>query len=251
MILGKKVVVVMPAYRAAATLERTWAELPHEIVDAVVVVDDGSDDETAAIARRLGARTLRHDANRGYGANQKSCYAAALALGADIVVMVHPDYQYSPRLCGAMAWMIASDEYDLVLGSRILGEGALRGGMPLWRYVANRALTLVENLLLGVKLSEFHTGYRSYARRVLEALPLDRDSDDFLFDNQVLAQAVHFGFRIGEISCPARYRPDSSSIGFLAACRYGCGVLGTALAFRLQRLGAARFRIFPPPDPPG
>ena len=244
MIAGRRVVVVMPAYNAAATLVRTYEELPHEIVDEVIVVDDASQDETAAIARKLGARTVLHDRNLGYGGNQKTCYRTALALGADVVVMVHPDYQYSPRLCGAMAWMIASGEYDLVLGSRILGKGALAGGMPWWRYVANRALTLIENLLLGMKLSEFHTGYRSYSREVLEALPLGENSDDFLFDNQLLAQAVHFGFRIGEVSCPTRYRADSSSISFLRSCKYGFGVLATAAAFRLQALGWGRFRVF-------
>lgn len=246
MIEGHRVVVVMPAYNAAATLVQTYEALPHEIVDEVIVVDDHSRDETVEVAHRLGARTLRHDRNLGYGGNQKTCYRAALEAGADIVVMVHPDYQYSPRLCGAMAWMIASGEYDMVLGSRILGKGALAGGMPWWRYVANRGLTLVENLLLGMKLSEFHTGYRSYSRQVLETLPLGENSDDFVFDNQILAQAVHFGFRIGEISCPTRYRADSSSINFLRSCRYGLGVLATAAAFRFQALGLGRFRIFSP-----
>lgn len=245
MIQGRKLVVVMPAYNAASTLARTHGDLPHEIVDEVVVVDDHSQDETVERARALGARTLRHDRNRGYGANQKTCYRTALGLGADIVVMVHPDYQYSPRLVGAMAWMIASEEYDLVLASRILGAGAREGGMPWWRFVANRFLTAIENLLLGMKLSEYHTGFRAYSRRVLERLPLEVASDDFVFDNQVIAQAVHFGFRIGEISCPTRYRADSSSISFGPSVRYGFGVLAVALAYRLQRWGLARFEIFP------
>jgi len=248
-IQGHKVVVVMPAYNAATTLVKTHGELPHEVVDATVVVDDHSSDDTERLARELGAVTLRHEANLGYGANQKTCYRAALDLGADIVVMVHPDYQYSPRLVGAMAWMISSGEYDLVLASRILGRGARDGGMPWWRYVANRFLTAVENVLLGMKLSEYHTGFRSYSREVLESLPLDANSDDFVFDNQVIAQAVHLGFRIGEISCPTRYATDSSSISFWRSVRYGLGVLGVGLAFRRQRIGLGRSRLFPSHDP--
>ena len=244
MIKGRKLVVVMPAYNAARTLEKTYADLPHQIVDEVIVVDDQSHDETVEIARRLGAHTIRHDRNLGYGGNQKTCYAAALELDADLVVMIHPDYQYSPRLCGAMAWMVASDEYDLVLASRILGRGARAGGMPLWRYAANRALTLIENLLLSMKLSEYHTGYRSFSRQGLETLPLGENSDDFVFDNQILAQAVRFGFRIGEVSCPTRYRGDSSSIDFRRSVKYGFGVLATALAYRLEALRLGRFRVF-------
>ena len=244
MIRGCKVIVVMPAYNASKTLQKTYDELPHEVVDEVIVVDDHSQDDTQEIAHRLSVHTIRHDRNLGYGGNQKTCYRAALSLGADIVVMVHPDYQYSPRLCGASAWMIASGEYDLVLASRILGRGALAGGMPWWRYVANRGLTAFENLLLGMKLSEFHTGYRSFSRRVLETLPLDENSDDFVFDNQILVQAIHFGFRIGEISCPTRYLADSSSINFVRSCKYGFGVLGTTLAYRLQAWGLWSYDIF-------
>jgi glycosyltransferase involved in cell wall biosynthesis len=241
---GKRLVVVMPAYNAARTLARSYADLPHNVVDEVVVVDDASADETAEVARSLGLTLLVHDRNLGYGGNQKTCYSAALERGADIVVMVHPDYQYSPKLCGAMAWMVASGEYDMVLGSRILGNGALEGGMPVYKYVANRALTLVENLLLGAKLSEYHTGYRAYSRAVLEALPLGENSDDFLFDNQVIAQALRFGFRIGEVSCPTRYTPESSSINFRRSCQYGLGVLATSFAYRLDCMGVARPRIF-------
>lgn len=244
MIRGRKLIVVMPAYNASKTLEKTYAELPHEIVDEVIVVDDHSQDDTLEIAQRLGVHTIRHDRNLGYGGNQKTCYRTALSLDADIVVMVHPDYQYSPRLCGASAWMIASDEYDVVLASRILGRGALVGGMPWWRYVANRGLTAFENIVLGMKLSEYHTGYRSFSRKVLEALPLSENSDDFVFDNQMLVQAVYFGFRIGEISCPTRYIADSSSISFVRSCKYGFGVLGTALSYRLQRLGLRKDKIF-------
>lgn len=227
----------MPAYNAEQTLLRTYKELPHDIVDDVVIVDDASSDRTVDIAKDLMATVLRHEKNRGYGANQKTCYSRALSLGADIIVMVHPDYQYSPKLCGAMAWLVASGEYDLVLASRILGGGALKGGMPWWRYVANRGLTLAENLLMGLKLSEYHTGYRAYSKRVLETLPLDANSDDFVFDNQVLAQAAYFGFRIGEISCPTRYMEEASSINFRRSCVYGFGVLGTALRFRFAKLG--------------
>ncbi|MEM7585732.1 MAG: glycosyltransferase family 2 protein [Acidobacteriota bacterium] len=246
MIRGRKLVVAMPAYNASQTLEKTYAELPHEIVDEVIVVDDYSHDGTQEIAEKLGAITIRHDRNLGYGGNQKTCYRTALELGADIVVMVHPDYQYSPRLCGATAWMIASDEYDVVLASRILGRGALAGGMPLWRYVANRGLTAVENLLLSMKLSEYHTGYRSFSRQVLETLPLEENSNDFVFDNQILAQAIYFGFKIGEISCPTRYIAESSSISFARSCKYGLGVLATAISYRLQTLGLRSSKLFSP-----
>jgi glycosyltransferase involved in cell wall biosynthesis len=244
MIEGKRLVVVMPAYNAARTIEKTYRELPHTIIDEVIVVDDLSRDETVRVARDLGARVLAHDRNRGYGGNQKTCYREALARGADIVVMVHPDYQYSPRLCGAMAWMVASGEYDLVLGSRILGKGALEGGMPLWKYVANRFLTLLENWALGMKLSEYHTGYRAYARHVLEKIPFERNSEDFVFDNQLIAQAVHHGFRVGELSCPTRYAGDSSSINFRRSCIYGFGVLHTSARFRLNRMGVLRSPLF-------
>lgn len=244
MIDGKKIVVVMPAYNAEKTLRRTWEELPHDIVDEVVLVDDASGDSTVALARDLGIRTIVHRENMGYGANQKTCYGEALRLGADVVVMIHPDYQYSPRLVAAMASMIVSGHYDIVLGSRILGGHAVAGGMPLYKYVSNRFLTMVENLALGAKLSEYHTGFRAYARRVLESLPLEANSDDFVFDNEVLAQALFFGFRIGEISCPTRYFEDASSIGFSRGVRYGIGVLSTSVKFLLRKAGIVRPAIF-------
>jgi glycosyltransferase involved in cell wall biosynthesis len=243
---GRKVVVVMPAYNAARTLRQTYEELPKQVVDAVVVVDDASGDETASLARELGAFVVAHEQNLGYGGNQKTCYRAALHLGADVVVMIHPDYQYSPRLVTALAAMVAYGEYDVALGSRVLCGGARAGGMPLYKYVSNRALTAFENVLVGARLSEYHTGLRAYARRVLETLPLAVNSDDFVFDNQVLAQAIFFGLRIGEISCPTRYFPEASSIGFARSVRYGLNVVATALAFRLQRWRIARFSIFDP-----
>jgi glycosyltransferase involved in cell wall biosynthesis len=244
MIHGKKVMVVLPAYNAERTLARTVADLPKDVVDEVVLVDDASRDRTAAAAQELRLRTIVHPKNRGYGGNQKTCYAQALALGADVVVMVHPDYQYDPRLVTAMASLIASGVYDTVLGSRIIGNTALRGGMPAYKYISNRLLTAVQNALLGAKLSEYHTGYRAFSRRVLEALPLHENSDDFVFDNQMLAQIVAFGFRIGEVSCPTRYTADSSSISFRRSCRYGFGVLWTSVQFRLARMSLARPRIF-------
>jgi glycosyltransferase involved in cell wall biosynthesis len=244
MLAGKRIVVVLPAYNAAKTLRQTFDEIPRDVVDDIILTDDASSDETTRIAHELGIPTLTHDRNRGYGGNQKTCYARALARGADIVVMLHPDYQYTPRLVTAMASMIASDEFDAVLGSRILGRGALAGGMPPWKYVANRVLTLVQNLLIGQKLSEYHTGYRAWSRAVLEKLPLLNCSEDFVFDNQMLVQAVHFGFRIGEISCPTKYFADASSINFRRSVVYGLGVLQTSLQFRLQRMGLMRFAIF-------
>lgn len=247
MVAGKKVVVVLPAYRAARTLEPTIRDIPPGVADEIVLVDDCSPDDTVAEADRLGIPHLVHPRNRGYGGNQKTCYNEALVREADIVVMLHPDYQYSPKLVGAMAAMVGSGEYDVVLGSRILGTpGALAGGMPRWKYVANRALTLIENILLGVKLSEYHTGYRAFSRKVLETLPLEENSDDFVFDNQMLAQAVHFGFRVGEISCPTKYFEEASSINFRRSVVYGFGVLGTALAYRLHRLGIGRNPLFQP-----
>jgi glycosyltransferase involved in cell wall biosynthesis len=237
---GQRVCVVMPAYKAEATLRRTVAEIDRTVVDDVILVDDASPDRTVAVARELGLHHLVHARNRGYGGNQKTCYGEALSRGADIVVMLHPDYQYSPRLVPAMASMVASGHFDCVLGSRILGVGARKGGMPLWKYVANRFLTLVENLLLGYKLAEYHTGYRAFSRRLLEALPLEENSDDFVFDNQMLAQALWFGFDIGEVSCPTRYFPEASSIGFRRSVKYGFGVLGTGLQFRLARMGLSR-----------
>jgi glycosyltransferase involved in cell wall biosynthesis len=246
---NQKVIVVMPAYNSAHTLRRTYDEvMAQEVVDQVVVVDDASHDDTVAIARTL-PRTLVeiHPRNRGYGANQKTAYRIALAQGADIVIMVHPDYQYTPKLIPAMAALVGNGLYPCVLGSRILGGHARRGGMPWWRYVANRFLTLAENLLLGSKLSEFHTGYRAFARGLLERLPLERNSDDFVFDNQILAQILWLGGTIAEVSCPTSYAAESSSISFARSVRYGFGCLGTALRYRLARLGLVASPLFPPP----
>ena len=242
MIGGKRVCVVMPAYNADKTLAQTVAEIDRTVADDVIVVDDASRDDTARVARELGLHCLVHPRNRGYGGNQKTCYTEALARGADIVVMIHPDYQYSPKLMPAMASMVASGHFDCVLGSRILGVGALKGGMPLWKYVANRTLTAIENLLLGYKLAEYHTGYRAFSRRLLETLPLEENSDDFVFDNQMLAQALWFGFDIGELSCPTRYFTEASSINFRRSVKYGFGVLGTAIEYRLARLRLSRPR---------
>jgi glycosyltransferase involved in cell wall biosynthesis len=241
---GQKVVVVLPAYRAERTLERTWQEIPRDVVDEVLLVDDASSDGTVRLSQSLGIRTFLHDRNRGYGANQKTCYREALRLGADIVVMLHPDYQYDPRLITAMAGMVASGIYDVVLGSRILGNTARSGGMPLYKYVSNRALTAFQNLLLGTKLSEFHTGYRAYRRQVLETLPLLANSDDFVFDNQVIAQIVARDYAIGEISCPTKYFPEASSINFARSVRYGLGVVVTSLQYRAHRMGLLRSRLF-------
>ena len=241
MLNGQKIVVVMPAYNAARTLRRTYDEVMAQgIVDLIIVVDDASQDETVKIARTLDRVDVEvHPMNRGYGGNQKTCYRLALAAGAQIVIMIHPDYQYTPHLIPAMASLVASGLYPCVLASRILGGGALRGGMPWWKYVANRALTLVENLLLGAKLSEYHTGYRAFARDLLERLPIDSNSDDFVFDNQILAQVIWFGCPIGEVTCPAKYLPEASSINFLRSVRYGLGCLATALRFRFARWGLA------------
>ncbi len=244
MIGGKRIAVVLPAYNAGLTLLRTFKEIPLDIVDDVILTDDSSHDDTREIARSLGIHTIVHAVNRGYGGNQKTCYRTALERGADIVVMLHTDYQYSPKLLPAMAGMIASGHYDVVLGSRILGKGALAGGMPVYKYLANRILTFAENLLLGQKLSEYHTGYRAWSRKVLETLPLEACSDDFVFDNQMLAQAAWFGFVVGEISCPTRYFSEASSINFRRSCTYGFGVLHTALTYRLARWGFGRPRIF-------
>ncbi len=246
MINGQKVIVVLPAYNAEKTLERTLADVPRGVVDEFLLVDDASSDGTIARAASLGLPHIVHPRNRGYGGNQKTCYTEALRRGADIVVMLHPDYQYTPRLIGAMAWLVASGEFDVVLGSRILGTGAIRGGMPRYKYLANRVLTAVENILLGSKLSEFHTGFRAFSRKVLETLPLEENSDDFVFDNQMLAQAVFFDFKIGEITCPTRYFADASSINLRRSIVYGFGVLRTALQFRLGRWGLLRTRIFSP-----
>jgi glycosyltransferase involved in cell wall biosynthesis len=243
MINGKRIAVVMPAYNAEKTLEDTVRELPED-VDITILVDDSSKDGTAALARQLGIPTFVHNRNYGYGRNQQTCYREALAAGADIVVMVHPDYQYTPKLVTAMAGMIAYGVYDVVLGSRILGGGALKGGMPVYKYVANRFLTGFQNLLLGAKLSEYHTGYRAFSRRVLESLPLLENSDDFVFDNEMLAQVLMFNFSIGEVSCPTRYFAEASSINFARSVRYGFGVLATAFRFVAHRTGLVRCRIF-------
>jgi glycosyltransferase involved in cell wall biosynthesis len=244
MLNNKKIVVVLPAYNAAKTLEKTYREIPFEFVDDVVLVDDASRDDTAELARTLGIHTIVHENNKGYGGNQKTCYRCALGLGADIVVMLHPDYQYTPKLITAIAAMIAYGEFDAVLASRILGVGALKGGMPLYKYIANRFLTFAENILLGHKLSEYHSGYRAFSREVLERLPLDANSDDFVFDNQMLAQIVWAGFSIGEVSCPTKYFADASSINFRRSVKYGFGVLGTALQFRMAKLGLSAPQIF-------
>ena len=244
MINGRRLVVVMPAYNAEKTLRQTYAEVPREYVDEVILVDDGSHDQTAEIARSLGIHTFVHPQNRGYGGNQKTCYTEALRRGGEIVVMVHPDYQYSPKLIVAMASMIASGHYDVALGSRILGNDTLAGGMPLYKYVANRALTLFENLMLGAKLSEYHTGFRAFSREVLEGLPLEENSDDFVFDNEMLAQAIYFGYQVGEISCPTRYMESASSINFRQSVRYGLGVVRVSMVFRLARWGLGHFGIF-------
>jgi glycosyltransferase involved in cell wall biosynthesis len=243
MIDGKQIAVVMPAFNAERTLEQTVLALP-DVVDILILVDDSSDDRTAALSKQLGVRTFVHDANYGYGRNQQTCYREALAAGADVVVMVHPDYQYEPALVAAIAGMVASGVYDMALASRILGAGALKGGMPLYKYIANRLLTAFQNLFLGVKLSEYHTGFRAFSRPLLEALPLVENSDDFVFDNQMIAQAVMFGFRIGEISCPTKYFEEASSINFGRSVKYGLGVLGTTATFVGQKLGVLDSPIF-------
>jgi glycosyltransferase involved in cell wall biosynthesis len=244
---GKKVIVVMPAYNAAKTLQVTYEEVMAQgVVDSVIVVDDCSRDDTAEIARALPHTKVHvHEKNKGYGGNQKSCYRLALEDGADIVIMVHPDYQYTPKLIPAMVPLIANGLYECVIGSRVLGRGALRGGMPLWKYVANRFLTLTENFILGVKLSEYHTGYRAFSRRILEQLPLDADSDDFVFDNQMLAQVFWYGHTVAEISCPTKYFAEASSINFRRSVIYGFGCLGTAARFRAAKWGLVRSNLFP------
>ncbi len=241
MINDKRICVVMPAYNAADTLEKTYRELPFEVVDSVILVDDASPDNTAEVAAALGIdRVIVHDRNLGYGGNQKTCYRAALDLGADIVVMVHPDYQYTPKLIRSMASLIAEDVFDCVLGSRILGTGALKGGMPRHKYLANRLLTLFQNLMVGYKLSEYHTGFRAFSREVLETLPLADNSDDFIFDNQMLLQVISYGFSIGEVTCPTRYAADASSIAGWPVIRYGLGVLWQSVLYRLSRMGVLR-----------
>jgi glycosyltransferase involved in cell wall biosynthesis len=244
MLEGKRIAAVIPAYNAVRTLEKTLAEINRRVVDDIIVVDDASCDGTVAVAERLGLRVIVHARNRGYGANQKTCYAAALATDADVVVMLHADYQYSPKLLPALASLVAAGEFDAALGSRILSGGALRGGMPLYKYVANRTLTAVENVVTGAKLSEYHSGYRAFSREVLETLPLAENSDGFVFDAEMLAQCIYFGYRIGEISCPARYDPDSSSIDLRQSLVYGLGVLRVTSELALARGGLHPSRMF-------
>ncbi len=244
MLHGKRIIVVMPAYNAGKTLEDTYRDIPKDIVDEVILVDDCSRDDTAAKASALGITTIIHDRNRGYGGNQKTCYAAALERGADVVVMLHPDYQYDPHLLLAMCSMIIDGPYDAVIASRILGGHALRGGMPLWKYLSNRFLTCVQNVLLQAKLSEYHTGYRAYSRKVLEAVPFQNNSEDFIFDNQILAQILLQKFFIGEVSCPTKYFPEASSINFLRSVQYGLGVLGVSVLYRLAAWGVYRSPLF-------
>ncbi len=234
----------MPAYNASETLEKTYSEISEALVDYVLLVDDASSDNTADLARNLGISTYEHQANLGYGGNQKSCYSEALKLDADIFIMLHPDYQYTPKLIPAMASMLMTDVYDLVIASRILTGTALQGGMPKYKYACNRFLTLFENMLTLAKFSEYHSGYRAFTRKFLETVPWQKNSNDFVFDNQILLQALFFGFRVGEISCPTRYSPESSSIDFFSSLRYGIGVLKTAFQYRLQRLGLMKFKIF-------
>lgn len=245
MINGKKIVVCLPAYNAARTLEKTYADIPFDVVDDVVLVDDASTDKTVEVALRLGIRhILLHEKNMGYGANQKTCYAKALSLGADIIIMLHPDYQYDPRLIPSIAYLLANDIYPVVLGSRILGRGALKNGMPLYKYFFNRVLTFIQNLLLGQKLSEYHTGYRAYNREVLQGINLSANSDDFVFDNEVLAQVIYKGYAIGEISCPAKYFPEASSINFARSVKYGIGVIAVSVKYRLNKMRLIRSAMF-------
>ena len=242
---GKKIVVVLPAYNAALTLEKTYKEIPFDIVDDVVLVDDASSDETAVVGKKIGIKhVLVHEQNKGYGGNQKTCYNKAMELEADIVIMLHPDYQYTPRLITAMASIIAHDLYPVVLGSRILGKGALRGGMPLYKYIANRLLTLTQNWLMNQKLSEYHTGYRAFSSEVLKAVDFNANSDDFVFDNQMLAQIFYKGYEIGEVTCPTKYFDEASSINFSRSVRYGLGVLATAWQYRLNKCGVIKSAIF-------
>jgi len=249
MLNEKKIIVVMPAYNAASTLEKTYREIPHGIVDDVILVDDKSSDNTPEVARKLGIEhVITHEKNTGYGGNQKSCYRAALDLGADVVIMLHPDYQYTPKLCTSMASILSEGVFDCALGSRILGQGALKGGMPLHKYLSNRVLTAFQNFLMDYKLSEYHTGYRAFTREVLARLPLANNSDNFLFDNQMLAQIIYAGYEIGEITCPTRYDEDSSSISLTASSQYGLGVLVTSVLFRLHRWGWYKSALFSPLD---
>jgi len=244
MVNNQKVIVVMPAYNASKTLKMTYREIDFNIVDDVILIDDASVDGTPAISRQLGIETIVHDKNKGYGANQKTCYRKALDMGADIIIMLHPDYQYTPKLIPAMAYIVSVGLYDIVLGSRILPVGALRGGMPLYKYIANRVLTFIENFMLRQKLSEYHTGYRAFSREALETIPFENNSDDFVFDNQILVQAVYFHLRIGEISCPTKYFKGASSINWRRSITYGIGVLLTSLQFALQKWGIKKYHLF-------
>lgn len=245
MIKDKKIAVVLPAYNAASTLEQTYNEIPFDIVDEVILVDDKSQDDTVKVGKELGIRHIvAHDQNKGYGGNQKSCYNKALELNADIVVMLHPDYQYTPKLIESMCYMIANDVYPVALGSRILGKGALRGGMPFYKYVANRSLTFTQNLLMRQKLSEYHTGYRAFSAEVLNKIVYNENSDDFVFDNQMLAQIFFAGYEIGEITCPTKYFDEASSINFRRSVKYGLGVLGTSFKYRFQKWRLAKYKIF-------
>jgi len=244
MIHGKKVTVVLPAYNAEFTLKKTYEEIPFDIVDDVIMVDDASTDKTLGVASTLNLKTIAHETNLGYGGNQKTCYHEALKTDADVIIMLHPDYQYTPKLIGAMASLVAIGQYDLVLGSRIISGGALQGGMPIYKYIANRFLTFCENILLSKKISEYHTGYRAYSRDLLETLPLDNCSDDFVFDNEFIVQTVYFGFSIGEVSCPTKYFPEASSINLSRSIKYGLGVLHTALLYRLAKWKLYRAKLF-------
>lgn len=245
MLNGKKIVVVLPAYNAARTLEQTYEEIPHDIVDEVVLVDDASQDDTLNVAEKLGIKTvIPHEKNMGYGANQKTCYNKAMELGADIIIMLHPDYQYTPKLIPSMAWIIANGLYPVVLASRILGNGALKGGMPIYKYAANRMLTLVQNLLIGQKLSEYHTGFRAFSKEIFEKIDLSVNSDDFVFDNQMLSQIVYHDFEIGEVTCPTKYFKEASSINFKRSTIYGLGVLWVSVKHFLQRIGLGRFKLY-------
>lgn len=242
MLNGKKIAVVLPAYNAALTLKQTYEEIPMNIVDEVILVDDCSSDDTVEVAKSLGIHhVIKHNQNIGYGGNQKTCYGKALDLGADVVIMLHPDYQYTPKLIESISYVIVNGLYPVVLASRILGNGALKGGMPYYKYFFNRCLTWFQNVMVGQKLSEYHTGYRAFTREVLETVPFMRNSDDFVFDNQMLAQIIYAGFDIGEITCPTKYFPEASSINFRRSCRYGFGVLRTSIQFRLQKWHLAHF----------
>lgn len=249
MIKGKKVAVVMPAYNAALTLEKTYNEIDFTIVDDVVLVDDNSTDNTVDVAKSIGIKhVIKHDQNKGYGGNQKSCYNKALEIGADIVIMVHPDYQYTPLLIPSITHIMANELYPVVLCSRILGKGALKGGMPMYKYIANRFLTLTQNILIGQKLSEYHTGYRAFTKEVLQSIDYMANSDDFVFDNQMLSQIFYAGFEIGEITCPTKYFEEASSINLARSTTYGLGVLGTSFKHFLQRMGLAKFKIYEKPS---